>query len=159
MRDKEKIYTKLEVYLKGLCEIIGERGKVEIKEGPDNNLNINLKGVVTFSGKDQDILKSLAYLLELYVKRECDEDIRIFVDVNSYKAKRKEKLSRLAKEVAKEVKKERKRIRLNPMKAYERKAIHVALADYPGVKTKSVGEGKQRRVIIEPAHEHKASSR
>lgn len=159
MRDKEKIYTKLQVYLEGLCEIIGERGKVEIGQGPANNLNINLKGIVTFSGEDQDILKSLAYLLELYVKRECDEDIRIFVDVNSYKAKRKEKLAELAKEVAKEVKEERKRIRLNPMKAYERKAIHVALAGYAGVTTRSVGEGKARRVIIEPAHDYKASSR
>ncbi len=153
MKDREKIHLLIEDYLEGLCEIIGEKATVEFVDVNSNNINVNLKGIQSFSGQETEVLKSLGYILELYVKRECKEDVRIFVDVNSYKATRREKLAKLALKVARKVTEENKRIRLNPMKAYERKAIHVALADFPGVRTKSVGEGDGRRVIIEPSHD------
>lgn len=153
MKDREKIYCIIKDYLEGLCRIMGEKATVEFEDGNSNNINVNLKGIQSFSGQETKVLKSLGYILELYVKRECKENARIFVDVNSYKAKRREKLTKLALKVARKVTEENKRIRLNPMKAYERKAIHVALADFSGVRTKSVGEGDERRVIIEPSHD------
>lgn len=140
-------------YLKGFCRIMGEKATVEFENGSGNDINVNLKGIQSFSGQETDILKSLGYILELYVRRERKEGVRIFVDVNSYKANRRERLAKLALKVARKVAEDNKRIRLNPMKAYERKAIHVALADFSGVRTKSVGEGDQRRVIIEPSHD------
>lgn len=157
MHNREKIDTIVRSYLEKLCGIIQEKAIIEIEDRSGSNLNVNLRGIKSFSGENQELLKSLGYILELYVKRECNEKVRIYIDVNSYKAKRREKLGRLAKKVAQKVTEEHKRMRLKPMKAYERKAVHVALADFPGVRTRSVGKGLSRRVIIEPAHDYEAS--
>jgi len=64
--------------------------------------------------------------------------------------RRRAELIRFALTKAEEVRRDRKRIRLNPMPAHERRTIHVTLANVPGVQTRSVGEGDERRVLIEP---------
>ncbi len=56
----------------------------------------------------------------------------------------------MALQIAEEVMRERKRVRLNPMEPYERRAVHEALQDMPGVRTYSEGSAEERRVIIEP---------
>jgi len=72
------------------------------------------------------------------------------MDINGAVKRRRADLIRFALTTAESVRRERKRIRLNPMPAHERRTIHITLANFPGVKTYSVGQGERRRVVIEP---------
>lgn len=148
---KEALELAVREYLSGLFAIIGGQPQIEVKAADKKNgLWINLKGELLFDGQDQITLKALTHLLEIFIKRKLKENVRIYLDVNGYKEQRKRELSELALKLAEEVVRERKRMRLNPMAAYERKAIHEALSGFKGVRTYSEGRGDERRVIIEP---------
>lgn len=146
-----KVKTALENYLKGLFEAVGENAHMEIRPGEEDIL-IDLQGASVFEGQDQRALRSLAYLLEIYVRRTLGADIRIQMDADGYRQSRREELRVMALQIAEEVMRERKRVRLNPMEPYERKAVHETLQEMPGVRTYSEGPPEERRVIIEPAN-------
>ena len=74
----------------------------------------------------------------------------IVVDVEGYKQGRSEKLQALAWRLAEQVKDGSKPFTLEPMPAYERRVIHLALAEHPDVTTESVGLGEARKVVIRP---------
>ena len=153
-----KIKTALEAYLKGLFEVVGEHAHVEIRPGEEEIL-IDLQGASVFEGQDQRALRSLAYLLEIYVRRTMNAEIRVQMDADGYRQYRREELRVMALQIAEEVMRERKRVRLNPMEPYERKAVHEALQEIPGVRTYSEGPNEERRVIIEPVDLSKASEK
>ena len=95
-------------------------------------------------------LDSVQYLTNLYVnkKRRGDDYCRIIVDSETYRAKRQETLIRLANSMANKACKYHKDMSLEPMTPYERRIIHSALQNVPNVKTRSVGEEPNRRVIV-----------
>jgi len=72
----------------------------------------------------------------------------VVIDVEGYKQRRYERLQALAWRLAEQVKVRREPFTLEPMLAYERRIIHLALADYPDITTESIGEGESRRVVI-----------
>lgn len=146
---KDEVEQTIKEYLNGIFSILGEAAEVELQES-DGGMLVNLKGVKTFEGKDQRTLSALSYLLELLVKRNLRESLRIYIDVDGYKRRRKEELKQFALEIAEKVKRERVRVRLNPMDSWERKAVHEALSNHESVRTYSEGQGEERRVIIEP---------
>jgi spoIIIJ-associated protein len=74
----------------------------------------------------------------------------VVVDVESYRARRRSSLRRLALRMAERVASGRRRVVLEAMPAYERRIVHLALHDHPNVTTKSVGEGSHRKVTIIP---------
>jgi len=74
----------------------------------------------------------------------------IVIDVNGYKQQRYQSLNTLANRIAEEVEADGKPFELEPMTAYERRIIHIALADHPGVTTESTGVGESRKVVIIP---------
>lgn len=136
-------------WLNQFLRLIGEPLEFEL-QGRQNSVLINLRGVKSISPQDYETLKAIAYLLEVVVRRRTGEGLRVQLDIDGYREKRRAELRELALRLAAEALRERKRIRLNPMESWERKAIHEALADYQGVRTYSEGQGKERRVIIEP---------
>ncbi len=136
-------------WLTQFLRIIGEPLEFELR--PDRgNVLINLRGVRSIAPQDYETLKAIAYLLEVVVRRRAGEGVRVQLDIDGYRDKRRAELREMALQLAAEALRERKRIRLNPMEPWERKAIHEALSDYQGVRTYSEGQGKERRVIIEP---------
>jgi len=72
------------------------------------------------------------------------------LDVNGALRAREEALATRARELARRAVREKRRIELEPMPPGERRIVHLALADFPGVRTYSVGEGEKRHVVIEP---------
>ena len=75
---------------------------------------------------------------------------KFFVDVNDYQKQRIEELKDAARLSAQRVRYFKKEVAMQPMSAYERRAVHSTLAEYPDIATKSEGEGRARRVIIKP---------
>ena len=76
--------------------------------------------------------------------------VRVFVDVNGYRKGREDELGALARSAAESVVDTQEPATLEAMPAHERRLVHIALAEYEGVRTYSVGQGKERRVVIGP---------
>ena len=111
---------------------------------------------VDFAGEDMGILigkrgqtlDSLQYLTSLVVNKGSDDYIRVKVDTENYRERRKATLENLARNIAQKVKRTRKPVSLEPMNPYERRILHSALQNNPYVATHSEGEEPYRRVVI-----------
>ncbi|MBF4695440.1 RNA-binding cell elongation regulator Jag/EloR [Fusibacter ferrireducens] len=116
----------------------------------DDNLSINMEGedMAILIGKRGQTLDSLQYLISLVVNKNRDEYVRVVLDTENYRMKRKETLENLAGKLAFKVKKSRKNVILEPMNPYERRIIHSALQNNPFVSTKSEGDEPFRKVVI-----------
>ena len=102
-------------------------------------------------GRRGETLGSLQYLLNVMVGRHYDEHDMVFgVDVEGYRRRREESLVQMAQRVADEVRETGDVITLEPMPAAERRIIHLALSEEPGVVTESVGRGSERQVEVMP---------
>ena len=101
-------------------------------------------------GRRGQTLSCLQYIVRLIVGRQTKAWVPIIVDVEGYKQRRYEALQALAQRIAERVKAEGKPFTLEPMSAYERRIIHLTLAEHPDVTTQSIGEGEARKVVILP---------
>ncbi len=113
-------------------------------------ISVKIDNPKTLIGERGQTLLEIQYLLRLLIRKKVQNDIFIELDINDYKKKKKEVLNEIAKEVADEVYFYKKEKILPPMNPYERRIIHIALKDREGIKTESVGEGPNRKVIIRP---------
>ncbi len=99
-------------------------------------------------GKRGQTLDSLQYLVSLVVNKETEEYVRVKVDTENYRQRRKETLENLARNIAGKVKKTRRSVTLEPMNPYERRIIHSALQGERFISTHSEGEEPFRRVVV-----------
>lgn len=116
----------------------------------DNVMNIDLSGpdMGILIGKRGQTLDALQYLISLFVNKEGDAYIRVKLDTENYRERRKVTLEKLAKKIAYTVKRTKKPVSLEPMNPYERRVIHSALQNDRYVCTRSEGEEPYRRVVI-----------
>ena len=101
-------------------------------------------------GRRGQTLACLQYLVRLIVGYQTKTWAPIIIDVEGYKQRRYKALQDLAWRLAEQVQARKTPFTLEPMLAYERRIIHLALADHPDVVTESTGEGEARRVVIRP---------
>ena len=99
-------------------------------------------------GKRGQTLDSLQYLVSLVVNKEVEEYIRVKLDSENYRERRRETLENLAKNIAYKVKRTKRSVSLEPMNPYERRIIHSALQNDKYVTTYSEGEEPFRRVVV-----------
>ena len=116
----------------------------------DRELTIDMSGadMGILIGKRGQTLDSLQYLVSLVVNKECDGYLRVKLDTENYRARRKETLETLAKNIAYKVKRTRRNVSLEPMNPYERRIIHAALQNDKYVVTRSEGEDPFRHVVV-----------
>ena len=116
----------------------------------DNTLNINLDGdtMGVLIGKRGQTLDSLQYLVSLVINKGTAEYVRVKVDTENYRARRKDTLENLAKNISFKVKRTRRSVTLEPMNPYERRIIHSALQNDRYVTTHSEGEEPYRKVVV-----------
>lgn len=93
-------------------------------------------------------LEAIQQIMTLMAFRKFGQWVRILVDVEDYREKRKEALERMAQSAAQKVKLSGQNETFPPMSSFERRIIHLALADHPDVETISEGEGNQRHIIV-----------
>ncbi len=99
-------------------------------------------------GRRGQTISSLQYLARLILSHQTKEQVPILIDVNGYKQRRYEALRALALRMAEQVKSRRVSFTFEPMPPYERRIIHLALANRSDVTTQSIGEGEARKVVI-----------
>ncbi len=116
----------------------------------ENTLDIELSGdeMGVLIGKRGQTLDSLQYLVSLVVNKDVDDYIRVKLDTENYRQRRKETLENLAKNISYKVKRTRRPVSLEPMNPYERRIIHSALQNDKYVTTHSEGEEPYRKVVV-----------
>lgn len=116
----------------------------------ERNMDIELSGkeMGVLIGKRGQTLDSLQYLVSLVVNKEAEEYVRVKVDTENYRLRRKETLENLARNIASKVKKTRRPVSLEPMNPYERRIIHSALQNDRYISTHSEGDEPFRRVVV-----------
>lgn len=116
----------------------------------EKTMDIDLSGdeMGVLIGKRGQTLDSLQYLVSLVVNKDVEDYIRVKIDTENYRQRRKETLENLAKNIAFKVKKTRRPVSLEPMNPYERRIIHSALQNDKYVVTHSEGEEPFRRVVV-----------
>jgi spoIIIJ-associated protein len=136
-------------FLKSILDEMNIDAKIETNQVEDAiNINIIGEDMAILIGKRGQTLDSLQYLVSLVVNKNRDHYLRVVLDTENYRAKRKETLESLAEKLASKVKKSRKNVILEPMNPYERRIIHSTLQNNPNVSTKSEGEEPYRKVVI-----------
>jgi spoIIIJ-associated protein len=139
-------------FLGDLFERMGIDASFDIRE-EDDRLNINISsdksGIII--GRRGETLDSLQFLTSLVVNRNNTTYKKIILDTEDYRAKRETTLKKLAERLAYKVEKSGKSMSLEPMNPYERRIIHSTLQKNNKVKTFSVGEDPNRRVVIKSA--------
>ncbi len=124
---------------------------VDVKYEEENrNLSVELSGdeMGVLIGKRGQTLDSIQYLLSLVVNKDTEDYIRVKVDTEDYRKRRKETLENLARNIAYKVKRTKRSVSLEPMNPYERRIIHSALQNDKYVTTHSEGEEPFRRVVV-----------
>ena len=113
-------------------------------------LDVDMRGeeIGILIGKRGQTLDSLQYLVSLVVNRGQADYIRVKLDTENYRQRRKETLENLAKNIAYKVKRTKRPVSLEPMNPYERRIIHSALQNDRYVTTHSEGEEPFRRVVV-----------
>jgi len=124
---------------------------IDVKYEEENRyMNIDLSGdeMGVLIGKRGQTLDSLQYLVSLVVNKDVEDYIRVKVDTENYRQRRKETLENLAKNISYKVKRTKRPVSLEPMNPYERRIIHSALQNDRYVATHSEGEEPFRRVVV-----------
>jgi len=101
-------------------------------------------------GRRGETLQSLQFLLNVLVQKRTRNWPHVVVDVGNYRQRRREFLEGLAHRIAEQVSKSGRAIMLEPMAAYERRIVHLALRSEKSIYTQSLGEGENRKVVIHP---------
>ena len=150
-RVKGTIADKAKDFLNEVFNAMNMVVVIDVKYNEDNrNMNIELSGdeMGVLIGKRGQTLDSLQYLVSLVVNKDSEEYIRVKVDTEDYRERRKETLENLAKNIAYKVKRTKRSVSLEPMNPYERRIIHSALQNDKYVTTHSEGEEPFRRVVV-----------
>lgn len=152
--EKKEIISKTDSFLADVFKAMEIEVNKKIEFDEYGTLSVNLEGpdMGVLIGKRGQTLDSLQYLVSLVVNKTKGGYIRVKVDTEDYRERRKKTLENLAKNLSYKVKRTRKPVTLEPMNPYERRVIHSTLQNDKFVTTHSEGEEPYRRVVITLKH-------
>ncbi len=143
LKDAEFFATEL-IHKMGLTD-----AKLDVKNGGESiDIDVSGEKMGLLIGKRGDTLNAIQYLTSLYVNRSKNSYIKINIDTEGYRSKREETLVKLAKSLERRVIRDRESVSLEPMSPNERRIIHSALQDSDSVRTFSVGEEPNRKIVV-----------
>lgn len=150
-KKKETMEDHVVDFLKQIFDAMHLNVQIELEmDEEEHELDINLSGedMGILIGKRGQTLDSLQYLVSLVVNKNREDYLRVKLDTENYRERRKETLETLAKNIAYKVKRTKHPVSLEPMNPYERRIIHSALQNDRYVLTKSEGEEPFRHIVI-----------
>ncbi len=150
-RKKKTFIDDVREYLESLFKAMDIETDIQLDyDETESTLSINLEGpeMGILIGKRGQTLDALQYIISLAVNKKSESYIRVKLDTENYRARRKETLENLAKNIAFKVKRSKRSFALEPMNPYERRIIHATLQNDKYVATRSEGEEPYRKVIV-----------
>ena len=148
---KETITKDIKAFLDSMFGAMNMEVTVDITfDDEENSVNVDLSGdnMGVLIGKRGQTLDSIQYLTSLVINKNSEKYVRIKLDTENYRERRKDTLESLAKNIAYKVKRSRRPVSLEPMNPYERRIIHSALQSDKFVSTRSEGEEPFRHVVV-----------
>lgn len=152
-----RIYGKISMenkavkFLSSMVSRICDDVEYDVERDSEGKVVITMSGpnMGILIGRHGDTLDALQYLTSLYINKASKEYVKIVLDTENYRAKRKETLVKLARRLGSQVVKSGQSITLEPMSPGERRIIHSTLQNNKLIQTVSIGEEPNRRVVIE----------
>lgn len=126
--------------------------KLDVKISDDKGLLIGRKG---------EMIKALEYITGKIAGRFCEDgrEKRVLIDIDDYKRRREESISRMVRDTVKKVRKIGKPITLDPMSAFERRITYITLKQESGITYETKGSGEEKRIVINPQRHNRARDR
>jgi spoIIIJ-associated protein len=157
---QKEIFEATKEVLEQLLDLMGLPAKVSLSDeftvtdenGEVASVGLNIEGedLGIIIGRRGQTMVSLQQIVRLIMAHKMQIRVPIVLDVENYKQRRCEGLRILANRLAEQVKVKKTPFSMEPMSAFERRIIHLALADHPDVTTESTGFGESRKVVIIP---------
>lgn len=150
-RKKNDTVDNIREFLENVFSAMNMEVTIDIKKAEDDKVyEVELSGkeMGLLIGKRGQTLDSLQYLTNLAVNKHSDGYIKVKIDTEDYRQRRKDTLENLAKNIAYKVKRTKRPVSLEPMNPFERRVIHSALQDDRYVETHSEGEEPFRHVVV-----------
>ena len=139
-------------YVAGILSGIGIHGKISsYREGDTLHIEISGHDVGAAIGHHGETLDAIQYLATLVANKNTESRLRVSVDIGGYRRRRESTLISMAERSADKVARSGRAFKMDPMNPAERRIVHSALQNFPGVTTHSEGEEPERRVVITPS--------
>jgi spoIIIJ-associated protein len=143
-----------------LCQILdlmGEKAEVHEAQGEPDVIELDIKGDGSgiLIGRHGQTLDALEYLVNRLLARKIRDAVPIVLDTESYRARRRYQLERMALSMGEQAKREHAPVKLDPMPPRDRRIVHLALKDDPLITTRSSGDGFLRSIEILPVGERR----
>lgn len=152
-RKKNDVVDNIREFLEKVFGAMNIDAEILIEKEEDSNIiNVELKGsdMGILIGKRGQTLDALQYLANLAVNKNAEEYVKVKIDTEDYRKRRRETLENLAKNIAFKVKRTKRPVSLEPMNPFERRVIHSTLQNDRFVTTHSEGEEPYRHVVVTP---------
>lgn len=158
VRKKNDVEDNIREFLSKVFEAMELEVEILIDKNEEGStFNVELKGddMGVLIGKRGQTLDSLQYLTNLAVNKQSESYVKVKIDTEDYRKRRRETLENLAKNIAYKVKKTKRPVSLEPMNPFERRVIHSVLQNDKFVTTHSEGEEPYRHVVVTLRREHR----
>lgn len=148
-------FKKIREIIREFFDKTGLEVEVDVKKPHDTTIPVDIttEDPRILVGQSGRTLTDIQHLLKIILNREIKKEERFYIDldINNYKKKKIEYLEELADSIADETALSKKERILGPMSSYERRIIHLKLAERKDVATESIGEEPERRVVVKPS--------
>lgn len=151
--EREDLAEKASEFLLGVLERMGIAADIDIKDDKDRTtLEIQTKDSELVIGRRGVVMDALQHLVNkvVYRDRTGDKTKPLVVDAGGFRDKQIERLRSLGQRMAEKALQTKQIVELQPMTAHDRRIVHMAIAEIPGLTTRSEGEGEDRHILIVP---------
>jgi spoIIIJ-associated protein len=146
-----KDQKKIEETVKNLFDAVGIEDPFEVNEGEESiDIVVSSNDPGLIIGHHGDTMDSLQLILSLAIAKKLDQFKRVSLEVGDYKKNRSDYLENLAEQTKARALQDQKEIYLPNLKSWERRIVHLYLQDDPEVSSESVGEGRERTLVVRP---------
>jgi spoIIIJ-associated protein len=154
--EREDIIEKASEFLLGVLERMGISADIDIKDDTDRTvLEIQTGDTETVIGRRGVVIDALQHLVNKAVFKERGEKTEkgkpLVVDAGGYRDKQVERLRSLAQKMGEKALQTKQIVELQPMSPHDRRIVHMAIAEIPGLSSRSEGEGEDRHILVVPA--------
>lgn len=153
--DREDLAEKASDFLLGVLERMGISADIDIKDDNDKTiLEIQTKDTELVIGRRGVVMDALQHLVNKVVYRDRPSGERtkpLVVDAGGFRDKQIERLRALAQRMGEKALQTKQIVELQPMTPHDRRIVHMAIAEIPGLSSRSEGEGEDRHILVVPA--------
>jgi spoIIIJ-associated protein len=151
--DREDLAEKASEFLLGVLERMGISADIDIKDDSDKTvLEIQTKDTELVIGRRGVVMDALQHLVNkvVYRDRTGDRTKPLVVDAGGFRDKQVERLRSIAQKMGEKALQTKQIVELQPMTPHDRRIVHMAIAEMPGLSSRSEGEGEDRHILVVP---------